>query len=69
MPTPVDRLTPQSDDAQSQAAITECVAFHMQTEGLSQEQAQVKCQAMASQKRQAPAIPGQGQLPPSLGGI
>lgn len=50
MPTQVDRLTKESGSAQTSAAISDCIAYHMQTEGLTQEQAAGKCYGMAREK-------------------
>ncbi len=50
MPTEVDKLLPTSSDAQARAAVSDCIAFHMQAEGLTQEQAAGKCFGMAKEK-------------------
>ena len=50
MPTAVDRLTKDSKQAQIQAAVSDCIGFHIRTEGLTQDQANGKCWGMARQK-------------------
>jgi len=50
MPTAVDKLTPKSDNSQISAAISDCIAYHMKHEGLTQEQASGKCYGMVKQK-------------------
>lgn len=50
MPTAVDKLTKGSSDAQTKAAISDCISYHMTTEGLTQEQASGKCYGMAKDK-------------------
>ncbi len=49
-PTEVDKLTKLSSDAQTKAAVTDCIAFHMNIGGLTQEQAAGKCFGMAREK-------------------
>lgn len=49
MPTEVDKLGKDSGDAQIRAAITDCIAYHVKNEGLTQEQAAGKCYGMARQ--------------------
>ena len=50
MPTAVDRLDKNSSDAQVKAAISDCIAYHIKTGGLTQEQASGKCYGMARNK-------------------
>lgn len=50
MPTAVDKLTPESSAAQTSAAISDCIAYHIRTQGLTQEQASGKCYGMARDK-------------------
>ena len=50
MPTAVDRLDKDSSDSQVQAAVSDCIAYHIRTDGLTQEQAAGKCYGMARQK-------------------
>ena len=49
MPTAVDRLTKGSDEAQTKAALSDCIAYHVK-KGLTQEQATGKCFGMAREK-------------------
>lgn len=49
-PTEVDKLTGNSSDAQARAAVSDCIAYHIRTEGLSQEEAAGKCYGMANEK-------------------
>ena len=48
-PTAVDKLSNQSSDAQTKAAISDCIAYHI-NQGLTQEQAAGKCYGMARDK-------------------
>lgn len=48
-PTAVDKLTKQSSKGQTSAAISDCIAYHMD-KGLTQEQAAGKCFGMAREK-------------------
>ncbi len=50
MPTAVDRLTSDSKPAQIQSAVSDCIAYHVRTEGLTPEQASGKCFGMAKEK-------------------
>jgi hypothetical protein len=50
MPTGVDRLTKESSQGQIDAAISDCIAYHMDVEGITQEQAAGKCYGMARNK-------------------
>ena len=49
MPTEVDKLTADSKDAQTKAAVSDCIAYHVK-QGLTQEQAAGKCYGMARDK-------------------
>ena len=49
MPTEVDKLSDVSSDAQTKAALSDCIAYHVKT-GLTQEQASGKCYGMAREK-------------------
>ena len=50
MPTAVDRLSKESSDSQIKAAISDCISYHIKTEGLTQEQAAGKCYGMARER-------------------
>lgn len=49
MPTAVDKLGKGSSSAQTKAAISDCIAYHVD-KGLTQEQAAGKCYGMARDK-------------------
>ena len=59
MPTEVDKLTKGSSDDQARAAVSDCIAYHMKHDGLTQEQAAGKCYGMAENKRGRP-LPKRG---------
>lgn len=48
-PTAVDRLTPESEDAQVSAAISDCIATEVRG-GTPQDQAAAMCYSMARDK-------------------
>jgi hypothetical protein len=50
MPRSIERLAPTSEDAQITAAISECIAYCIKNEGLTQQQAAGKCYGMAREK-------------------
>ena len=50
MPTMVDKLTKDSSEAQIKAAISDCMAYHMKMDNLTQEQAAGKCYGMMRDK-------------------
>ncbi len=60
-PTAVDRLTPESEDAQVKSAVSDCIAYHIRTEGLTQEQAAGKCFGMAREKTKKELAPAGGR--------
>lgn len=59
-PTAVDRLEPESTDAQVQAAVSDCIAAEVRN-GTEQQQAIAMCHEMMRKKtgRQQPAGGGQ----------
>jgi len=57
-PTAVDRLTKDSSDAQTKAAISDCIATEVHG-GMEQEQAIAACHEMA-RKKGAPVAPKEG---------
>lgn len=60
MPTAIDRLTPDSDESQLKAAISDCVATEVKA-GKPQEQAVAMCMEMARRAT------GKGEAPPAGG--
>ena len=58
MPTSVDKLTKDSSDAQTKAAISDCVASEVRG-GRDQQQAIAMCMSMA-RKKGAPVAPKEG---------
>ncbi len=60
MPTAVDRLTKDSEDAQIKAAVSDCIASEVNT-GTPQDQAVAICMGMAREKTGGrPAAPEGG---------
>jgi len=57
MPTAIDKLSKDSDEAQTKAAISDCIATEVRA-GRPQEQAVAMCMEMARKQT------GQGQAPP-----
>ena len=60
MPTAVDKLTKDSSAPQTKAAVSDCIAYHVKTEGITPEQAAVKCFGMAREKTGKELAPKQG---------